>query len=129
VRCGYPRPQVRSERALHRDPGLERVPEQARVRTYPVAVKNKWIFVWMGDPLKADVALLPDNFSCDHPTGRTSGYLHYDTDYLLICDNLLDFSHLSYVHREDARRQHRDRAGARADRAGAARHPRDPARP
>ena len=26
------------------------------------------------------------------------GYLHYDTPYLLICDNLLDFSHLSFVH-------------------------------
>nr|HMS80226.1 hypothetical protein [Burkholderiaceae bacterium] len=26
------------------------------------------------------------------------GYLHYDTNWLLICDNLLDFSHLSYVH-------------------------------
>lgn len=24
--------------------------------------------------------------------------MHYDTPYLLICDNLLDFSHLSYVH-------------------------------
>ena len=53
----------------------------------------------MGDPLKADPALLPDNFSCDHPEWRNKpGYLHYDTDYLLICDNLLDFSHLSYVH-------------------------------
>jgi vanillate O-demethylase monooxygenase subunit len=24
--------------------------------------------------------------------------MHYETPYLLICDNLLDFSHLSYVH-------------------------------
>jgi vanillate O-demethylase monooxygenase subunit len=53
----------------------------------------------MGDPAKADTALLPDNFSCDHPDWRNRpGYLHYDTPYLLICDNLLDFSHLSYVH-------------------------------
>jgi len=53
----------------------------------------------MGDPEGADEALLPDNFSCDHPDWRyVPGYLHYDTSYLLICDNLLDFSHLSYVH-------------------------------
>ena len=48
---------------------------------------------------KAEERLLPDNFSNDHPDWRNKpGYLHYDTPYLLICDNLLDFSHLSYVH-------------------------------
>ncbi|MCU0958453.1 MAG: aromatic ring-hydroxylating dioxygenase subunit alpha, partial [Hydrogenophaga sp.] len=41
----------------------------------------------------------PDNFSCESPDWKNRpGYLHYDTPYLLICDNLLDFSHLSYVH-------------------------------
>ena len=53
----------------------------------------------MGDPAKADEALLPDNFSNDHPEWRNKpGYLHYETPYLLISDNLLDFSHLSFVH-------------------------------
>ena len=43
--------------------------------------------------------MLPDNWSCAHPEWKNKpGYLHYDTPYLLICDNLLDFSHLSYVH-------------------------------
>jgi vanillate O-demethylase monooxygenase subunit len=55
----------------------------------------------MGDPAQAEARLLPDNFSNDHPDWRnTPGYLHYDTPYLLICDNLLDFSHLSYVHEQ-----------------------------
>jgi vanillate O-demethylase monooxygenase subunit len=53
----------------------------------------------MGDPDKANETLLPDNFSCNDPAWKNiPGYLHYDTPYLLICDNLLDFSHLSYVH-------------------------------
>jgi phenylpropionate dioxygenase-like ring-hydroxylating dioxygenase large terminal subunit len=53
----------------------------------------------MGDPARADKSALPDNFSCDHPDWRNiPGYLHYDTPCQLICDNLLDFSHLSYVH-------------------------------
>jgi phenylpropionate dioxygenase-like ring-hydroxylating dioxygenase large terminal subunit len=75
------------------------VPPKARVRSYPVVEKNKWVFIWMGDTERADEALLPDNFSCDHPEWQYKpGYLHYPTPYLLICDNLLDFSHLSYVH-------------------------------
>ena len=78
-----------------------KLPAKLRVRSYPVALHRKWVFVWMGDPAQADVNLLPDNYSCDHPDWRyLPGYLHYDTPYELICDNLLDFSHLSYVHEQ-----------------------------
>jgi phenylpropionate dioxygenase-like ring-hydroxylating dioxygenase large terminal subunit len=99
VRCGYHGLMFNANGVCVEVPGLEQVPPDTRVKTYPVAVKNKWVFVWMGDPAKADTALLPDNFSNDHPGWRNKpGYLHYDTSYLLICDNLLDFSHLSYVH-------------------------------
>ena len=52
-----------------------------------------------GRPGPAEQALLPDNFSCDHPDlDYLPGYMHYTTPQQLICDNLLDFSHLSYVH-------------------------------
>ena len=30
-------------------------------------MKNKWVFVWMGEAAQADSALLPGNFSCDSP--------------------------------------------------------------
>jgi vanillate O-demethylase monooxygenase subunit len=99
VRCGYHGLMFDARGACVDAPGLPAIPPKACVRAYPLAVRNRWIFVWMGDPARADAALLPDNFSCDHPGWRNRpGYLHYDTPYLLICDNLLDFSHLSYVH-------------------------------
>jgi vanillate O-demethylase monooxygenase subunit len=99
VRCGYHGLMFDSGGRCVDAPGLAAIPPKACVRTYPVAVRNRWIFVWMGDPARADPALLPDNFSCDHPDWlNRPGYLHYDAPYLLICDNLLDFSHLSYVH-------------------------------
>ncbi|MCX7231803.1 MAG: aromatic ring-hydroxylating dioxygenase subunit alpha [Burkholderiales bacterium] len=99
VRCGYHGLMFDARGRCVEAPGLAAIPPKACVRAYPVAVRNRWIFVWMGDPARADTALLPDNFSCDHPGWlNRPGYLHYDTPYLLICDNLLDFSHLSYVH-------------------------------
>jgi hypothetical protein len=99
VRCGYHGLLFDGQGRCTEIPGLERVPPHVRVRSYPVVVKNRWVFVWMGDAERADPALLPDNFSNDHPDWiHLPGYLHYDTPYLLICDNLLDFSHLSYVH-------------------------------
>ena len=99
VRCGYHGLKFDATGRCVEVPGLAEVPGNARVKTYPLAVKNKWVFVWMGEPSRADVSLLPDNFSCDHPDWRNKpGYLHYATNVQLICDNLLDFSHLSYVH-------------------------------
>jgi vanillate O-demethylase monooxygenase subunit len=99
VRCGYHGLRFDADGRCVEVPGLDRVPPGARVKAYPIAVKNKWVFVWMGEPAQADERLLPDNFSNDHPAWRNKpGYLRYDTPYLLICDNLLDFSHLSYVH-------------------------------
>jgi nitrite reductase/ring-hydroxylating ferredoxin subunit len=99
VRCGYHGLKFDARGICVEAPGMETVPPKARVRSYPVAVRNRWVFVWMGDAGRADTALLPDNHSCDDPQWlNIPGYLHYDTPYLLICDNLLDFSHLSYVH-------------------------------
>ncbi len=99
VRCGYHGLKFDAGGRCVEAPGLDRIPPQAKVKSYPLALRNKWLFVWMGDPARAEERLLPDNFSNAHPDWRNKpGYLHYDTPYLLICDNLLDFTHLSYVH-------------------------------
>lgn len=80
-------------------PSQDLVPANARVRTFPIVERHRWIWIWMGDVEKADPALVPDTHWLDDPAWRSlEGYTHYDTNYLLICDNLLDFSHLSYVH-------------------------------
>jgi len=99
IRCGYHGLKFNAEGDCIEVPGLDKVPAGAHVRTYPVTEHNKWVFVWMGDATFADTGMLPDNSFCDHPDWcYKPGYMHYDTPYLLICDNLLDFSHLSYVH-------------------------------
>ena len=99
IRCGYHGLKFDASGACIEVPGLDKVPHGARVRTYPVVEHNKWVFVWMGQAARADTAMLPGNFSNNDPGWHYQpGYMHYDTPYLLICDNLLDFSHLSYVH-------------------------------
>ncbi|TWI50918.1 vanillate O-demethylase monooxygenase subunit [Pseudomonas duriflava] len=80
-------------------PAQERIPPQAKVRTYPIVERHRWLWVWMGDPTLADESLIWDTQWLDHPEWRCEpGYLHYDCNYLLIADNLLDFSHLPFVH-------------------------------
>jgi vanillate O-demethylase monooxygenase subunit len=80
-------------------PGQELIPKQARVRSYAVAERHSWIWVWMGDPALADEALIPPAIGYDD--GRFilgHGHLDYAAEARLINDNLLDFSHLTYVH-------------------------------
>lgn len=81
-------------------PSQTRIPPQAKVRSFPLVEQHKWIWVWMGDAEKADPSMIPDTHWLDDPNwaSQDGGYIHYDVNYLLITDNLLDFSHLPYVH-------------------------------
>ncbi|MCP5143898.1 MAG: aromatic ring-hydroxylating dioxygenase subunit alpha [Gammaproteobacteria bacterium] len=80
-------------------PGQEAVPAKACVKTYPVADRHGWVWVWMGDPAAADDGLIPQSRSVDDPAWHfDTGSLDYLANYQLINDNLTDFSHLSFVH-------------------------------
>lgn len=80
-------------------PGQEKVPPQARVKSYPAVTRHSWVWVWMGDPALADEALIPPAVGFDNPDYILgNGFLDYAAEARLINDNLLDFSHLSYVH-------------------------------
>jgi phenylpropionate dioxygenase-like ring-hydroxylating dioxygenase large terminal subunit len=53
----------------------------------------------MGDPARADRALIPEYPPLHDPKWKgLPAYLHYDANYLLIVDNLSDFAHLAFVH-------------------------------
>ncbi len=99
VRCMYHGLLFDSTGRCVEIPSQDFIPPAARVRAYPVVERSKWVWVWMGDQDKADPSLIPDTHYLDDAAWRgTPGYMHYDANYLLITDNLLDFSHLSYVH-------------------------------
>lgn len=85
-------------------PGQETIPAQARVRAYPVAERSGWVWVWMGDAQGADEALIPSYVGLGHPD-YVLGHAHLDyaAEARLISDNLLDFSHVSYVHAQSFR--------------------------
>jgi phenylpropionate dioxygenase-like ring-hydroxylating dioxygenase large terminal subunit len=99
VRCMYHGLKFDKTGQCIEAPAQDRLPPQLKVRTYPVVERNTWVWVWMGDPARTDESLLPQTPYMGHPEWRhLPGYLHYDVDYLLIADNLLDFSHLPFLH-------------------------------
>ena len=99
LRCMYHGLKFDRTGACNEIPGQDMIPRTARVRTYPVIERHSWIWVWMGDPAKADPKLIPAAVGLDDPDWTLrSGYLDYEAYYELINDNLTDFTHLSYVH-------------------------------
>jgi len=82
-------------------PGQDLIPPKARVRAYKVVDRHSWLWVWMGEPATADETLIPPAVGLDRPEYILGhGQLDYDAEARLINDNLLDFSHLTYVHAE-----------------------------
>jgi len=80
-------------------PGQPLIPQSAVVRRFPVVESGSWIWVWMGESDKADVASIPSSIRLGDPAYHMkAGQLDYAADYLLIDDNLLDLSHLSFAH-------------------------------
>lgn len=76
------------------------IPPRAKVRSYPVVDRYDLLWIWMGDADKADPDLIYPIDNMDNPRwGRTDGgNLDIECNYLWIADNLLDPSHVAWVH-------------------------------
>jgi phenylpropionate dioxygenase-like ring-hydroxylating dioxygenase large terminal subunit len=99
LRCMYHGLKFAPDGSCVEIPGQKLIPAGACVRRYPLEIVGSWVWVWMGDPAKADRALIPRSLALDDPAYRLqAGQLDYDAHYLLIDDNLLDLSHLSFAH-------------------------------
>ncbi|MFP5475522.1 MAG: Rieske 2Fe-2S domain-containing protein, partial [Gammaproteobacteria bacterium] len=99
VRCMYHGLKFDPTGACVEIPGQASVPPRTCVRSYPVVERDRLVWIWMGDPALADASQIADFFWHDSPDWRMKpGYLHYQAHYQLIVDNLLDFTHLAWVH-------------------------------
>ena len=99
VHCPYHGLQFDSSGKCVKVPSQDMVPASARVRAYPIVEKNHWLWIWMGEPAKADPKLIEDFHWLDDPGWRYGGnYLHVESNYLLLVENLLDTTHLPFLH-------------------------------
>lgn len=100
LQCGYHGLTYDSKGKCVYAPGEERIPHLATVRSYPVAAKYGWLWIWMGDPSLAHtrpVAQVLEPYFTEQWV-HARGYHHVAGYYELITDNLLDLSHADFVH-------------------------------
>lgn len=88
-------------KCTHNPHGNQKIPEAMKVQSFPLLERHGFIWIWMGDQ-PADPALLQDYGPLDvgPATGIGYTYMHLDINYELIMDNVMDLSHVDYVHGE-----------------------------
>ena len=99
LQCHYHGLQYDTAGRCVRIPGQDQIPSTAKVKSYPVVERHRWVWIWMGDPALADPAKITDFHWLDDPDwGAKSSYLHVKSNWQLVVDNLLDLTHLAFVH-------------------------------
>jgi len=100
VECGYHGLTFDGAGACVKAACVSRIPQAAQVRSYPVEERYGLVWLWMGEPQLADPGKLLDIPEWDDPDwGINRGdSMTVDCNYLYMTDNLLDPSHVAWVH-------------------------------
>jgi vanillate monooxygenase len=96
--CGYHGLTMGCKGKVISMPG-QKVDNFPTIRTYAAMERYGFIWVWPGDPARADPSALPVFDWFDNPAWAYGGGLyHIQCDYRLMIDNLMDLTHETYVH-------------------------------
>lgn len=99
VECGYHGLVFNPTGRCVHIPSQDHIPAGAKIRSYPIIESFGWVWIWMGDPALASPKLLDGFFWTEEPGWRFKGErLAVPGNYLLMVDNLLDLTHLQFVH-------------------------------
>ena len=100
LQCGYHGLTFDGNGRCVRIPGQLQIPENARVRSYPVVEKDQLIWLWLGDPALADAATIVDFPYHNDPARWPNKHDVYPIrgNHMLMVDNLMDLTHLGYLH-------------------------------
>ena len=101
VECGYHGLTFNCQGACVASPTQpNNLPSRARVKSYPVVDRYRLLWIWIGDPGLAKMEDIFHIANFDNPEwGCTDGgTLDIDCNYLWVTDNLLDPSHVAWVH-------------------------------
>jgi phenylpropionate dioxygenase-like ring-hydroxylating dioxygenase large terminal subunit len=100
VRCPYHGLAFDASGQCAHNPFSATLPKGAAVRNWPVHERDGIAWIWMGDADQADPALLPD-FGTLFRNGAepVRGLMPMRAPYEFATDNLMDLSHIEFVHR------------------------------
>lgn len=104
IQCPYHGIEFGSDGICKHVPSQRVAPRQMKVRAYPLAQRWQWLWIWMGDPALADESLVPDHsdfgFGADGDFWTAKLWrMDFACNFQLIHENILDVSHVTYLHK------------------------------
>jgi vanillate O-demethylase monooxygenase subunit len=100
IQCGYHGLVFDTTGRCVTIPGQKLIPQDAKVRSYPTIERDQLVWLWMGDPTLADPTKIVDFPYHNDPAHWPSKHAVYPIkgNYMLMVDNLMDLTHLGYLH-------------------------------
>ena len=99
VVCGYHGARYDCEGRCQQVPSQAQIPPGAMVRAFPLHERGKLLWIWMGAPAQADAKDVPhQDFMDDTNWVSSTERLHLKASYVRLHENLLDLTHLSFLH-------------------------------
>jgi phenylpropionate dioxygenase-like ring-hydroxylating dioxygenase large terminal subunit len=102
IQCGYHGMVFNGAGKCVEVPGQPKIPAKACVKSFVVHEKDQFVWLWFGDPEAADASQILDYPYHDDSDNwpHRQGMLHVKGNYSLVMDNLMDLTHLAYVHKQ-----------------------------
>lgn len=102
IQCAYHGMRFDREGACVDVPSGGPISSRMCVASYPIVEQWRWLWIWMGEPELANPDAVPNlgdfGFGRDGWYDEPSGLLPVAANYLLPFENLLDASHISFLH-------------------------------
>lgn len=100
IECGYHGLTFDCSGSCVRVPGQDRIPASTNIHAFPLESRYGLVWIWMGDPALADAAKIFTIEHFDDPKWSINrgDAIPFPCNYLYITDNLLDPSHVAWVH-------------------------------
>ena len=99
VQCPYHGLTFGADGACLRNPFADKIPRNARVRTWPVRERDGIVWLWAGDKARPDEDAIPDFSMLFNQNPPLTGYMAMNANYEFGTDNLMDLSHIEFVHK------------------------------
>lgn len=99
VRCPYHGLTFAADGMCIANPFSDTLPKGATIRSWPVVERDGIVWIWAGAPDAADTATIPDFATLMRPCGPPlTGLMPMNAGYQFGTDNLMDLSHIEFVH-------------------------------
>lgn len=97
--CGYHGLRFDAKGDCIEVPSQKPCPKGIGVRAYALVERGPLVWIWMGDPESADESQLPQHdWIVDPDWEKSHGHMALGASYVRLHENLLDLTHLSFLH-------------------------------